>query len=1031
MAVAAVVAITVAAVLGVSARRRHAGLVRQLAGVGLHRTFAPRLSIQTEYRRCDVEPGPASDIPGARCRGVTADEPGDLIALQPEINKLAGAGDLEGIHADALVDLVWGDTARADLSRVVERLRQVAADTTLPGAPDALADLSGALIVRAGRVQAPEDLFEALDVAEQALSRDSTNLTALYNRALALDELTLDGAATVAWQAYLAADPSGGYATDARTRIQALHWEPTQTTESEPATDAALVALAASSPQDARLHGWDKLLGAWGDAVLRNDEAGAAAALHKAEVLGHALEERNGDATLADAVRFIRLHATDPGATRRLATGHSLFAEARKAHLKQDFSTSDSVFSLIRSLDAGSPTLNAWVDVNMAVSHDQVDPDQALGYARAVAAAADRRRYPSLAGKALEAVGVHLQRKNAVDSAVTAYGAAVALLRKSGEVRNEINVAGNAAETEWSNGKLREAYEHEYAATALLRRNRETTALHLQLAKLTRWLGEQGFGLAAQRVNDEDMLVSTRSKVPSNIVEARDFRAEALARRGETSAALDEIASAESLLGQLDPRARSYFTATLAATRGLATARTNPLEAITRLDASIPVLRTSGVPLKLVTALLARADANVLLGRHDAARADSEEALRLISDPLRKTGTRRLNVERSREVRRTLDRVVEALIDDGKSAVALELFEEGIAALSRRPGEELPLAMPAGSVAVRYAVIGDSVIAWTMGSDGVTAKATRVPARELERRVARVREALTQREDSAAVPELEALYEILVRPIEARLGPPETSLVIIPDGVLSGVPFSALFNSRTQRYLLEDHPLRRAATVAQAARPAAEFTDRARTAAVVIDPAFDPQLNPRLRRLPRALDEMAPIEGWAASPPLRLVGDSADVANVTRLLGRTSLVHFAGHAMSDEEFPDRSYLVLAPGGGDDGRLTAAAIDTMHLGRVALVVLSACSTLNDLRGGAGGFTGLGGAFLDAGAHGVIGSLWSVDDLRTSRLMTYFYQEYQSALDPAAALRAAQLTMLRSHDAADNPPAAWAGFEYEAR
>ncbi|HEX8246205.1 MAG TPA: CHAT domain-containing protein, partial [Longimicrobium sp.] len=113
-----------------------------------------------------------------------------------------------------------------------------------------------------------------------------------------------------------------------------------------------------------------------------------------------------------------------------------------------------------------------------------------------------------------------------------------------------------------------------------------------------------------------------------------------------------------------------------------------------------------------------------------------------------------------------------------------------------------------------------------------------------------------------------------------------------------------------------------------------------------------------------------------------------------------------------------------------GRLTAAQIAGMKLGGMDLVVLSACSTLNDPRGG-GGFTGLGGAFLGAGARGVIGSLWEVNDDRTPELMRRFYAEYGKNGDAAAALRFAQLQMLRSKDAGQRSPSAWAGFEYQGR
>jgi CHAT domain-containing protein len=71
-------------------------------------------------------------------------------------------------------------------------------------------------------------------------------------------------------------------------------------------------------------------------------------------------------------------------------------------------------------------------------------------------------------------------------------------------------------------------------------------------------------------------------------------------------------------------------------------------------------------------------------------------------------------------------------------------------------------------------------------------------------------------------------------------------------------------------------------------------------------------------------------------------------------------------------------------------------------------------------------GLSAALIGAGAEGVVGSLWRVDDQHTRELMIAFHRAYRASGDPAAALHAAQLALLRSPDASLRSPAAWAGF-----
>jgi CHAT domain-containing protein len=140
------------------------------------------------------------------------------------------------------------------------------------------------------------------------------------------------------------------------------------------------------------------------------------------------------------------------------------------------------------------------------------------------------------------------------------------------------------------------------------------------------------------------------------------------------------------------------------------------------------------------------------------------------------------------------------------------------------------------------------------------------------------------------------------------------------------------------------------------------------------------------------------------------------------------VLHYAGHAVFNNELPERSYLLLAPTAGAAGTLTADQISQMDLRHLSLVVLSACKTVRTGRGRDVRFSGLAGAFLVAGAGGTVGSLWDVDDRLTSQLMVEFHAAYRASGSAAEALRAAQLRLLRSGDTRLSSPAAWAAFRY---
>jgi CHAT domain-containing protein len=340
------------------------------------------------------------------------------------------------------------------------------------------------------------------------------------------------------------------------------------------------------------------------------------------------------------------------------------------------------------------------------------------------------------------------------------------------------------------------------------------------------------------------------------------------------------------------------------------------------------------------------------------------------------------------------------------------------------------LRAPPGQIALDYALIGDTLLVWVIDGETIRLTRTHVDRAGLSRAIDRVRSSLELRTSDAAVrPELAALYDWLIRPLREQLGPPGTPLVLIADGEIAGVPLAALLDTARGRYLVEDHSLRFASTLSSALRTERAAGRHERTAVLVADPAFSPAAFRGLDRLPGARRE---VEAIAAEYPRATIiaGAAADRAALDTAFRKGGVVHFAGHAVFDDERPERSFLVLAPPRDRHGsdRLSAVDVERLDLRRLHLVVLSACQTSLARSGRSGGYAGLVGALLGAGAGGVVGSLWRVDDRLTEALMIEFHRSYLDLGNGAAALRAAQLRLLRSPDPALHSPAAWAAFRY---
>ncbi len=324
-----------------------------------------------------------------------------------------------------------------------------------------------------------------------------------------------------------------------------------------------------------------------------------------------------------------------------------------------------------------------------------------------------------------------------------------------------------------------------------------------------------------------------------------------------------------------------------------------------------------------------------------------------------------------------------------------------------------------------------------------------------------------------------ALSRVLLGPVAAQLG--RRRLVIVADGALAYLPFAALpdpaaTTSVGAQPLLAAHELVNlpsASVLAVIRREQAAVLRADKAVAVLADPVFeanDPRvalarktgparngtpalaastpsavtaelgralrsLNPgnapaALSRLPFSRAEATAIAALApANQVLQATGFQASRAQaMTAELSRYRIVHFATHGLLNSAQPELSGLVFSlvdeAGQPQDGFLRLHEIYNLRL-PAELVVLSACQTAlgKEVRGE--GLIGLTRGFMYAGAPRVVASLWQVDDLATAELMKRFYTGMlKQGLKPAAALRAAQLELLRQKRYA--APFLWAAF-----
>jgi CHAT domain-containing protein len=283
-----------------------------------------------------------------------------------------------------------------------------------------------------------------------------------------------------------------------------------------------------------------------------------------------------------------------------------------------------------------------------------------------------------------------------------------------------------------------------------------------------------------------------------------------------------------------------------------------------------------------------------------------------------------------------------------------------------------------------------------------------VGERELAARVRVVRGLLGSNRSPRALSALASLHETLLRSaIDAGAFTGVKRLIVVPQGTLSTIPFAALRDQRSSRFLIEDMTVRVMPSVALV-RSVPRGAER---------PARLIGFAPLVDSLPGTGRELRAIARLMRDAQMR-IGRASNEPEVRAALGSTAIVHIASHGLSNARNPMFSRIIVgraARGPADDGAIAVHELLGMRI-RSPLVFLSGCETA--LAAGDGTFghgteeESLAAAFLMAGTRSVVATLWRVNDAEAARIATLFYRALNQGLSPEDALAQAQRDEIRS-------------------
>ncbi len=299
---------------------------------------------------------------------------------------------------------------------------------------------------------------------------------------------------------------------------------------------------------------------------------------------------------------------------------------------------------------------------------------------------------------------------------------------------------------------------------------------------------------------------------------------------------------------------------------------------------------------------------------------------------------------------------------------------------------------------------------------------------EIDSLVKSYREQIRDGDDPLKAPNSPAskLYSMLVQP-GAKLIPPGSRVIVLPDGSLYSLNFETLIVPRpAPHYWIQDVTLTTANSLTLLHRSQSTLPPPNPRLFLVGDPVSSDDQFPPLRQAAR---EMSLVKGYFPEHRRRILAgkDATPSSYFSAEPNRFDYLHFVTHGTASRTHPLDSAVILTKS-GDSTKLYAHEIITRPL-HAYLVTVSACDGVGKRTYAGEGLVGLSWAFLRAGAHHVIASLWEVNDDSTPQLMDDLYKGLRAGQDPASALRNAKLSLVRSQGVF-RKPFYWAPFQLYA-
>ncbi|MDP9120553.1 MAG: CHAT domain-containing protein [Acidobacteriota bacterium] len=814
----------------------------------------------------------------------------------------------------------------------------------------------------------------------------------------------------------------------------------------------------------ARITAEREILPAWAASVTAGHTAEAAEELITVRAIGQALSYLGGDPLLADAVADVErcspkaswsgfVHRVAPAAAGRLRNGLSAYGEAERFRSKDLRRARLLLCQAARQLDTTAKPLALLATVGLAASQSlSSSPTVALETIERARRDPAFRRYPTLAARAAWIEGLTRGILGDASGSISAFDFARRAFLRAGEEDQAGAVASRLAEQYRVLGSLHEAWRAALEALATATPQQARQALPEAAEVAIR------LGCPTVAVRFQDLWVAAAQGNGDPTMQAFALLERSLLRwrSGRTDLAASDLdAAARAWSGIADPAVRFRITAELLRVKAALVLPTDPRRAVSILTKAIALYRKLHLEVFLHPLYLARARAVIALRdpgleSEQAIAADLGASLASIERRRGYVPGDELRISFQDGVEETYEEAVRFELQRGRQEAAFDLTERARARVLldrfstvppsdhlRPPGaalqplssQEVQRALPEDIVLIAYTSLPEKLLVWVVSRQGISQFTTRLSRQELADQVASLRGALAEdatNRTSAAVSI--PLWQALLSPALTAT-PRRASLVIVPGGPLTGLPFGALVDPATGHYLIDERTLSYAPSASLFVAGRLRDRELARRGGghllAVGDPAFDEESFADLSRLPGAAAEVREIAALYPGATV-LLDKVATKGRLTAEAGSATILHFSGHAWVDPEAPMLSRLLLA-GTGSASTLTAQEIEEVPFRKTRLVVLATCESALGKASASEGILSLARSFLAARVPTVVATSWRIDDRAAAVLFPAFYRHLRRGLPAAEALGSAQRELLHHPDPNLRRPAAWAAAE----